>query len=162
MAEPTKFKCEDCPEHGETRKSVHELERFRDLQRETNTDLYEKVDTVKDEVRDNREGLHRRISERIPIRHAITGMVLVVGIITTIITLSAKSSSRIEDKLDKLTERVAVMVAVSEERKHQIAFQERLLGVLLESLEEKKLDQTNIRRHSKFHELEPPYGKPGP
>ena len=137
MAED-KFKCDDCPEHGATSKSVLELERFRDLQQNTNTDLYDKIDGMKDEVRDNREGLHRRISERIPIRHAITGMIIVVGIITTIITLSAKSSSRIEDKLDALNEKVAVMTAVSEERKFQLQFQERLLEVLVESLEERK------------------------
>lgn len=96
----------------------------------------------------------RRISERVPIRHALMGVIATVGIITTIITMQSSANNRLDEKLDRLSESVAVMNAVNEERKRQSEFQNRLLNVLIESLQELRSghDEHTSNR----------YGKPGP
>lgn len=118
------------------------------------TDCEEQRKLIDTQLLKQRIDSERRISERVPIRHAIAGAIATVGIITTIITMQANSNGRLDDKLDKLSESVAVMNAVNEERKRQDAFQNRLLNVLVESLEEQRMG----------HGSHPPstYGKPGP
>lgn len=134
--------CDHCPEHGEHRAELQflktDISEIKQSQAATLDFLRQDLRQMQQEIIQNRDSLHRRISERIPIRHAITGITIMVGIVTSIITFFALSTGRIDEKLDKLQRDVAVMAAVSEERKYQLDFQKQLLGVLIESLEEKQ------------------------
>ncbi len=119
--------------------------------------LRQEVREIRETANENKEGLSRRISERIPIRHALLAVLAMIGIITTILTVSSRGVDRIEDKVVELSKEVAVMSAISKERKHQQEFQGRLLEVLIESLEEKQPGAGNrMSNHG------PAYGKPGP
>ena len=103
------------------------------------TDCEEQRKIIEGQLAKQKLDSERRISERVPIRHALMAAIATIGVITTIITMQANGNRRLDEKLDRLSEAVAVMNARNEERKMQSEFQNRLLNVLVESLEEQRM-----------------------
>lgn len=144
MAEKNQVDCEHCPSHQATLKEISHLsERVAEMNRctkEIKTAITSDIRQMQEDIENNKENLNRRISERIPIRHAITVITIMVGIITTIISFYAASNNALMDRFDSLAKDVAVLSVLTRERERAFELQQkerdRIVGLQQERFKE--------------------------
>ena len=146
-----KFDCEkDCPQHPRNDQRISDLEKRVDAaekdrreMREKSEDRHSKVWAEIDEVKrdhdvdvrelkkdinDAQSDSNRRIGEKVPIKHAIAAVTVVMGIFVFIVKVNndannrvaeatAKTGQKIEEKLDALSTQVLTMKATNEAEK---------------------------------------------
>lgn len=90
--------------------------------------LWKEIDLMKERSTHSHDGLNRRIGEKVPIKHAIAAVTVVVAIFVWLTNVNnsankriaeamTNNSAKLEEKIDKLTSEVTTMKAVAEARK---------------------------------------------
>jgi hypothetical protein len=155
------FDCEThCPQHGRNDQRLSAVEKeqesarkerchMREKSEERHTRVWKELDHVKDlqdrDVRDVRQAIsderdlaNRRIGEKVPIKHAIIAVSIVIGLFGWMMKINndanerialatAKTGEKIEARLEKLTSEVTTMKAIAEQKEKSSEGQMALL-----------------------------------
>ena len=154
---PPQPECDHCEDHGETRTLISiikdDMKQMKEDHQESLKKLQDGFEIVRARIREertrvdqNEKDMSRRISDRIPIRHAIAVIVIAVSVITGFVSYFAWATNNINDKLASIDKAVAVSIAVNEERKDQLNFQQQLLSMFLNVLQRSEKNDKILER----------------